>query len=49
MSLLKKRKIVSVTMLPDLYEELVKHCKNIDVPVSVWCRDVIKRELHSKK
>ena len=41
-----ERKIVSVTMLPELYEELLEHCKNIDVPVSVWCRDVIKRELH---
>ena len=40
------RKVVSVTMLSGLYEELVEHCKSIDVPVSVWCRDVIKRELH---
>ena len=41
------RKMISVTMTADLYEELVRHCKSIDVPVSVWCRDLIKRKLRS--
>ena len=41
------RKVVSVTMLPDLYKELVEYCKSIDVPVSVWCRDLIKQKLRS--
>ena len=41
------RKIISVTMTADLYQKLVRHCKDIDVPVSVWCRDLIKRKLHS--
>jgi hypothetical protein len=40
------RKIVSVTMLPDLYEKLLCHCKTLDVPVSLWVRKLIQDELH---
>ncbi len=39
------RKIVSVTMTADLYDKLVRHCKDIDVPVSVWCRALIQEKL----
>ena len=39
------RKVVSVTMTPDLYDKILQHCRDNDVPVSVWCREVIKKEL----
>jgi hypothetical protein len=39
------RKVVSVTMLPELFDKIQQHCKEHDVPVSVWCRDLIKKEL----
>lgn len=39
------RKIVSVTMLPDLYDKLLQHCKDSDVPVSLWVRKLIEAEL----
>jgi len=39
------RKIVSVTMLPPLYEKLLQHCKSSDVPVSLWVRKLVEDEL----
>ena len=39
------RKLVSVTMLPALYEKLSQHCKDSDVPVSLWVRKLIEAEL----
>jgi len=39
------RKVVSVTMLPALYEQLSQHCKYCDVPVSLWVRKLIEAEL----
>ena len=40
------RKIVSVTMLPDLYKKLLCHCKTSDVPISLWVRKLIEDELY---
>lgn len=40
------RKIVSVTMLPPLYEQLLQHCKDCDVPISLWVRKLIETELN---
>jgi hypothetical protein len=42
------RKLVSVLMRTPLYDALVRHCQERDVPVSVWCRELIQRELTSK-
>ena len=39
------RKVVSVTMLPTLYEKLLQQCKDCDVPVSLWVRKLIEAEL----
>jgi len=39
------RKVVSVTMTAELYDRLVRHCKDNDVPVSVWCRALIQQQL----
>jgi len=39
------RKIVSVTMLPALYHKLSQHCKDSDVPISLWVRKLIEAEL----
>lgn len=39
------RKVVSVTMTTELYDRLVRHCKDTDVPVSVWCRALIQQQL----
>lgn len=35
-------------MLPDLYDALVRHCKANDVPISVWCRELIKKTLEGE-
>ena len=40
------RKIVSVTMLPDIYKKLLCHCKTSDVPISLWVSKLIEDELY---
>jgi hypothetical protein len=39
------RKLVSVTMLPALHQKLSRHCKDCDVPISLWVRKLIEAEL----
>lgn len=41
------RFVVSVTMQEHLYKELSEKCKDDDMPVSVFIRNLIKKELQS--
>ena len=43
------RHIVSVTMQPELYAQLYEACKRLDLPVTVWVREAIKRELQRQE
>ena len=35
------RRIVSVTMKPCLYDELIERCKALDIPVTVFAREAL--------
>jgi len=48
MTSMSSRKVVSVTMMSQLYERLVRHCKQEDIALSVWVRELIKRELDAR-
>ena len=39
------RKLISVTVQPDLYARVKECCSTLDVPVSVWARKVLEREV----
>jgi len=39
------RRLIQLTMKPDLYDRIQEHCAAIDQPVTVWVRELIKREL----
>jgi len=39
------RKLISVTMLPELYTRICTHCAQNDIPVSVWVRNLVAAEL----
>jgi predicted DNA-binding protein len=39
------RRVVSVTMRQDLYEQLRQHCQRTDQPVTVFVREAIKKAL----
>jgi predicted DNA-binding protein len=39
------RRIVSVTMQPELYAQLHEACRRLDQPVTVWVREAIKAQL----
>lgn len=39
------RRMIQITMRPDLYDKIRTHCKELDVPFTVWARELIRREL----
>lgn len=39
------RRVISATMHPDLYNRLYAHCRELDIPVTVFMRNVIKAAL----
>jgi hypothetical protein len=39
------RFLIQLTMREDLYREIQTRCRELDVPVTVWARDLIRREL----
>ena len=39
------RRLIQLTMKPDFYDRIRAHCKALDVPVTVWARELIRREL----
>jgi hypothetical protein len=39
------RKMIAVTATHSLYERCKQHCRSLDLPVTVWVRELIKREL----
>lgn len=43
------RKLIQLTMRPDLYNQIKDHCRSLDMPVTLWARELIKRELKSQE
>ena len=39
------RKLIQLSMKPEFYELVRQHCEQVDMPVTVWARELIKREL----
>jgi siroheme synthase (precorrin-2 oxidase/ferrochelatase) len=39
------RRVISATMQPELYDRLYAHCKELDIPVTVFMRKAIKDAL----
>lgn len=39
------RHVISITMKPDLYRQIEVRCDELDLPITVWVRELIQREL----
>lgn len=39
------RKLIQLTMSPDLYDQIRQHCHSMEVPITVWARMTLKQEL----
>jgi len=39
------RKLIQLSMKPDIYDRIRTHCKALDIPITVWARELIRREL----
>jgi predicted DNA-binding protein len=39
------RRVISVTMQPELYDQLCSRCRELDRPITVYVRDAIKAAL----
>lgn len=41
------RHLIQITVLPDLYQQVKEHCKALDVPITGWVRELMRRELQA--
>jgi predicted DNA-binding protein len=39
------RRLLQVSLKPDFYEQLRQHCSQLDMPMAIWVRELIKREI----
>jgi hypothetical protein len=39
------RRVISATMQPELYDQLYAHCRQLDLPITVFVREAIKAAL----
>lgn len=39
------RRLLQISLKPELHEAIRRHCAAIDVPMAIWARELIKREL----
>jgi hypothetical protein len=47
MSTAKDRRLLQISVKPELYEQIRAHCAAIDMPMAIWARELIKRELEN--
>jgi hypothetical protein len=43
--IVQKYRLVQLRFKPDFYDRIRSHCKALDVPITVWARELIRREL----
>ncbi len=39
------RRLLQISLKPEVYEQIRIHCAQIDLPMAVWAREILKREL----
>lgn len=39
------RKLIQLSVRPEFYELIRDHCQRLDMPVTVWARELMKRDL----
>ncbi len=42
---LNRRKLIQLTMRPELYARIKQHCDDREIPVAVWARELFRQEL----
>lgn len=42
------RKLLQVSLKPELHEAVRVYCAKLDIPMAIWARELIKRELKAK-
>jgi hypothetical protein len=45
MTTIVNRRLLQVSLKADLYEQVRGHCNHLDMPMAIWARELIKREL----
>jgi hypothetical protein len=45
MTTITSRRLLQVSLKAELYEQVRQHCAQLDMPMAIWARELIKREL----
>ena len=43
------RQLISVTMQPELFERIKAYCRQVDIPVSTWARQLMVEALERQQ
>jgi hypothetical protein len=39
------RRLIQISCKPDLYEQVREHCRELDLPITIWLRGLMKDSL----
>jgi hypothetical protein len=39
------RRLIQITVQPDLYDKIRQHCNNLDMPITVWVRGLMREAM----
>jgi hypothetical protein len=43
------RRLLQVSLKPELHERIRQHCAQLDIPMAIWARELIKKELERQR
>jgi hypothetical protein len=39
------RRLIQITVQPDLYDKIREHCNSLDMPITVWVRGLMREAM----
>jgi len=39
------RRLIQITVQPDLYDRIRQHCSSLDMPITVWVRGLMREAM----
>jgi len=41
------RRLIQITVQPDLYDKIREHCSGLDMPITVWVRGLMRDAMNN--
>lgn len=43
------RKLLQISLTPDQHAAIKQHCARLDIPMAIWARELMRREVEGKR